>query len=163
MFTIGKVTGVHGIKGFVKVHSFAHSLELFTPGMTLRIGTGGEQGAWYTIVKASPHKKGLLVLFKEVDRNHAETLVGKELLVSRSDLPQPEEGTYYWQDLVGLAVTDRIRGEIGVVDHLFATGSNDVIVVKAGDKETLVPALAWVVIDVDLEGKTMLVNLPEGL
>ena len=163
MFTIGKVTGVHGIKGFVKVHSFSRSLESFSPGKTLRLGDGEGQGAWYTIVKASPHKKGLLVLFKGVDRNHAETLVGKELLMSRSDLPPPEEGTYYWQDLVGLAVTDKTRGVIGVVDHLFATGSNDVIVVKAGDKETLVPALAWVVIDVDLEGKTMLVDLPEGL
>jgi len=163
LLTIARVTGVHGLKGFVKVQSFAESNETFRAGIELQVDTSDGKRQGYTIEKVSSHKKGLLILFKGVDRDHGETLVGSSLLIPRSAVPQPGRNTYFWQDLMGLEVTDVNKGRIGVIHHIFATGSNDVFVVTDSEKETLVPALASVVLKVDIDNHKMLVDLPDGL
>ncbi len=96
-------------------------------------------------------------------RAAAELLVGARAVVRRADLPEPEPGSYYWNDLLGLAVYTRESEYLGVLENIIATGSNDVYVVRRGRCETLVPALTTVVVAVDLEAGTMHVDLPEGL
>ncbi|MEA1967973.1 MAG: ribosome maturation factor RimM [Thermodesulfobacteriota bacterium] len=163
MFTIGKVTGVHGLKGYLKVHSFAESIETFRPGIDFKLEKSGEKGSWYRLVKASPHKKGVLVLLQDVDRDHAETLVGKNLLIPRENLSQPDDDTFFWKDLIGLRVTDLKQGYLGIIDSVFATGSNDVFVVKNHGQEILVPGIRMVVLKVDIDKNEMKIDLPEGL
>lgn len=168
LFTLGVVTGVHGLKGFLKVRSFAGSLETFKSGLEMVVRSPGKADESYTILKASPHKKGILMQLPGVDRDIAETLVGAELLVDRRLLPEPEKDAYYWEDLIGLKVTDKTLGFLGTIDSIMETGSNDVFVVKNRDKgqkhqDTLVPGLASVVVEVDLDRGEMTVDLPEGL
>lgn len=163
LFTLGKVTGVHGLKGFVKVRSFAESISTFAPGINLLIKGSGEGGSWYRLLEASSHKKGLLILLEGVDREMAERLVGKELLIQREDLPALDENTYYWEDLIGLTVTDTVSGYLGRVHSVIATGSNDVFVVREGKREVMVPALSKVVLRVDIENNQMVIHLPEAL
>ena len=168
LFTLGVVTGVHGLKGFLKVRSFAGSLETFKSGLEMVVQRPGKADECYTISKAAPHKKGLLMQFSGVDRDMAETLVGAELLVDRRLLPEPEDNAYFWEDLIGLKVMDQTMGFLGNIDSIMETGSNDVFVVKKRDnsgkhQEILVPGLASVVVGVDLDKGEMRVDLPEGL
>lgn len=168
LFTLGVVTGVHGLKGFLRVRSFAGSLETFRSGLEMVVRRPGKADECCTILKASPHKKGLLMQLSGVDRDMAETFVGAELLVDRRLLPEPEDDAYFWEDLIGLKVTDRTLGFLGTIDSIIETGSNDVFVVKnRGDgrktQEILVPGLASVVVEVDLDSGEMTVDLPEGL
>ncbi|MBI9088483.1 MAG: 16S rRNA processing protein RimM [Desulfobacterium sp.] len=163
LFTLGQVTGVHGLKGFLKIRSFAGSVATFRQGLDLVVRRVGKTDQMYEVVKASPLKKGVLLLLSGVDRDVAETLVGAELLVDRTMLPEPEEDSYYWEDLMGLKVVDRTFGLLGSIDSVIETGSNDVFVVKGGEREVLVPGLASVVIRVDLEAGEMVIDLPEGL
>ena len=118
---------------------------------------------WYEIQRVSPHKKGVLLMFQGIDRDAAETLVGSELFMNRNALPELEADTYYWQDLIGLTVVDIHHGELGRLDHIMPTGSNDVYVVKGKGREVLVPALAWVVKSIDLEQGEMVIDLPDAL
>ncbi|MBF0572634.1 MAG: 16S rRNA processing protein RimM [Desulfamplus sp.] len=183
LITIGEINGVHGIKGYVKIKSFAESSDIFASGLFCFIGVSTEDfGAWYKLVKSASHKKGVIALFEGVNREIAETLVGKSISIPREKLPELESDTYYWHDLVGVKVTDVNLGYLGVVDHIIPTGSNDVFVVKSNDnyeqknnhkgkikfnkeenKEILIPALSWVVLSVDLDNREMSVNLPPGL
>ncbi|MBF0378656.1 MAG: 16S rRNA processing protein RimM [Desulfamplus sp.] len=183
LITIGEIDGVHGIKGYVKIKSFAESSEIFSSGLCFFIGVSrGNFGAWYKLIKATSHKKGVIALFEGVNREIAETLVGKSIFILREDLPELESDTYYWQDLVGIKVVDVHLGYLGVIDYIIPTGSNDVFVVKSNDnheqkdnrkgkielnkgknKEILIPALSWVVLSVDLDNREMSVNLPPGL
>jgi 16S rRNA processing protein RimM len=106
--------------------------------------------------------------FKEVgDRNAAEALVGASLFIERGLLPDLEEDTYYWFELIGLSVVDAQGEPLGVVEAVLPTGSNDVYVVKDHSRhpagERLIPALASVVLEVDLANGVMRVELPEGL
>ena len=165
LFTLGTVTGVHGLRGYLKVQSHADSPSIFEPGRSLFVKDDGSRGdgTWYEIKEAAPYKKGIRLLFIGVDRNSAEKLVGKDLLVFRESLPALEEDTYYWSDLISLDVTDVNRGYLGRITSVFPTGSNDVLVVQGDCGEILVPALAAVVQDVDVKTKKMSVKLPEGL
>jgi len=86
-------------------------------------------------------------------------MIKAQIGVSRSQLgAELKEGEFYWADLEGLSVVTSDAVDLGVIDHLFETGSNDVMVVK-GDRERLIPYI-WrqVVLDVDLAAGRMLVE-----
>jgi 16S rRNA processing protein RimM len=150
------------------VHSYAESPSIFKPGtrMRLRLAEGREQD--FEIEWSKPHRNIILMAFTGVtDRNQAETIIGSEILLTRATLPDTEEGTYYWFDIIGLAVYHVDERYLGCVASIFPTGSNDVYVVKdpARDPtyEVLIPAIDSVVVEIDLEKKTMRVDLPEEL
>ncbi|WP_207682580.1 ribosome maturation factor RimM [Desulfonema magnum] len=163
-FTIGKIVGCHGVKGTMKVYSYAESPSVFIPGQPMLLKLPGGEKKTYVLKWIRPHKRTILMCLKGInDRTRAEPLIHSELLMERGALPVLEEGTFYWSDLIGLSVFKTDETYIGRIDSVIQTGSNDVYVVKEKDNEILVPALEWVVIAVDLENKTMRVNLPEGL
>lgn len=165
---IGKIVGVHGIAGNVKILSYAESTAVFKPGMPLVARRHQGEEKTYSIKWVKPHTQTVLLSLKEIEnRTQAEALVGSELFIEKKSLPKPADGDYYWFDIIGLSVFT-VQGQyIGRVASIMPTGSNDVYVVKNStggrQEETLIPALASVVVCIDLESKTMQVNLPEGL
>lgn len=161
---VGKITGVHGLAGNLKVWSHAQSEHTFASGRKVRLVNEGETGGQtHVIDRASARKKGILLTLKAVTtREAAEALVGKEILMNREDLPELEEDTWYWQDLIGLAVEDAVLGKIGVIDHLFPTGADDILVIKDKNKEVLIPMNHHFVAKVDLEAGKVSTTLPEG-
>jgi 16S rRNA processing protein RimM len=163
--TIGKITGVHGLAGNLKVWSYAESAGTFAEGRRIMLrDEGAENGKMYTITKSGVRKKGILMGLDEViTREESEALVGKEILMDKTQLPDLEEDTWYWEDLIGLSVIDREKGELGIVDRLFATGADDILVVVNSDKmETLIPMNKHFVDEVDLDAGRINAVLPEG-
>jgi 16S rRNA processing protein RimM len=165
---IGKIVGVHGVKGNVKIYSYAESLSAFKPGSLLLLKHNKGWEKTYSIKWIKPHTRSILLSLKGINnRTQAEGLIGSELYIKKSSLPALEEGTYYWFDIIGLSVFTVAGEYIGRVESIMPTGSNDVFVVKditkGHDKETLIPALESVVKSIDLKLKTMRVDLPEGL
>jgi 16S rRNA processing protein RimM len=161
---IGKIVGVHGIKGTNKLRSYAESLTLFSPGRVIILRDLYGREASHTIIWAKPHTGTPLILFKGIEnRDQAHALIGAELFIHQSELPELEEDTYYWFDLIGIEVYTRSNEFLGRIESIMETGSNDVYVVKGHEKEVLIPALESVVLEVDLKHKRMQVDLPEGL
>ena len=94
LFTIGKVTGIHGLKGYLKVRSFVESISVFRKGIKLNAKfPGKKEGTWHEILNASPYKKGVRLLFKDVDINNADDFIGKELLAPREYFYDYKSGT----------------------------------------------------------------------
>jgi len=165
---VGKIVGAHGVNGNLKVYSYAESVSVFKPGSLILAILAGKIEKHFAIKWAKPHGKSILLSFKGIeDRNTAETLIGAELFIERTALPELEEGVYYWTDIIGLSVFTTDNQYIGRVESIMATGSNDVYVVKDTNKEsnneTLIPAIESVVLEIDFEHKRIRVNLPEGL
>ncbi len=169
---IGKITGVHGIKGDIKVYSYAESLTGFKSyfkkdeQILLKDSNGFEK--YFTVSRVKPHQQKILLSLEEVkNRNQAEMLAGMEIFIPMARLPVLGIGTYYWFELIGLDVFTTDNKCIGQIESVIPTGSNDVYVVKhsEGDNEmeTLIPALKSVVLSVDLTQKKMTVDIPEGL
>jgi 16S rRNA processing protein RimM len=153
---VGRIAGVYGVRGWVKVVSETEPLEGilgYTPWLL-----GPDAKSW-TVREAKQHGKGFVVCLEGCDdRDQAAALVGQEIAVRRDQLPPPSADELYWIDLEGLTVETTEGVELGVIDHLFSTGVNDVIFVR-GDREHLIP-FVWddVVKDVDLEAARMLVD-----
>ena len=161
---IGKIVGVHGIKGTNKFKSYAESLAVFNPGRSILIRDNRKRETSAELNWVKPHTGTPLISFKGVtDRPQAEALIGAELFIPQTELPVLDEDIYYWFELIGMEVFTTRDEYLGCIDSIFPTGSNDVYVVKDEKKEVLVPALESIVIDIDLKHKRMRVDLPEGL
>jgi 16S rRNA processing protein RimM len=161
---IGKIVGVHGIKGTNKLKSYAESLSVFKPGRSIIVRDNRSRETSFELNWVKSHTRTALISFKGVtDHDQAEALIGAELLIPETELPELDAGTYYWFELIGIEVYTREDEYLGRIESIFPTGSNDVYVVKDRQKEILVPALDSVVIDIDLEHQRMRVDLPEGL
>ena len=89
------------------------------------------------------------------DRAAAERLAGRYLEAEATPLP---EGSYYWHQLIGLAVADDAGMEIGTVVEVFRAGENEVYRIEGPSGELLVPALRDVVRSIDLAAGRMVVH-----
>lgn len=165
LVTIGKIVGVHGIKGYVKIQCDPDSFSLLLPGRSVLVREPKGESRSIEIVDARPQGRLLLLQLKGIfDRSGAEKLPGSDLLIEKDSLPELEPDTYYWADIHGMTVISVDGCFVGTVKSLIETGSNDVYVVKTPDNgEILIPAIASVVLEIDLNRKTMRVDLPEGL
>jgi len=161
---IGEVVGVHGIRGAVKVRSYAESVSVFNAGCQILLGPSETGQELFTIEWSKPHKNVFLIGFEGMEnREQARALVGRGILIEKTLLPELDKGEFYWFDLIGLSVFTVDGKFIGIVDAILRTGSNDVYVVKDQQREILIPALESVVEKIDLKMKLIRVNLPEGL
>ena len=158
MVMLGRIAGVFGVKGWVKVYSHTDPMENilgYSPWL-LREATGWRE---HRLAEGRRHGKGLVARLEGCeDRDQALLLNGCDIAVPRDRLPTLEADDYYWSDLQGLRVKNLDGVVFGTVSHLFDTGSNDVLVVK-GDKERLIPYI-WnqVVKGVDLEAGELQVD-----
>ncbi|MDI6688415.1 MAG: ribosome maturation factor RimM [Desulfobacterales bacterium] len=164
LLLIGKIVGVHGLNGTVKVCSYAESLSDFKPGGLILARDSEGRDKTYVIQRVKPHVRTILLSFKGVDdRDMSEALIGCDLFIEKAKCSEPEDGSYYWFDIIGLSVYTIDGKFIGSVESIIPTGSNDVYVVKNDDDEILIPGLESVVKEIDLKQKIMRVDLPEGL
>lgn len=168
--TIGKVTGVHGLGGNLKVWSWAQSPDTFTQGLIVVLKNEDDPldpGREYAITRTGRYKKGVLLTLEGIStREASEALVGKLVLIDKTNLPDLDKDTWYWQDLIGLTVVDTCEGKLGKVEQLFPTGADDILVVTdktpQGKQEVLIPMNAVFIKDVNLETGVITTELPEG-
>ena len=154
----GRITGLYGVRGWVKVYSYTEPRENIIGYSPWRVRLGNQ---WHELAVAEGrrHGKGVIArLAGYEDRSQAERLLGADIAIRRDQLPPLAEDEYYWSDLEGLRVVTREGRELGRVHHLIATGANDVLVVR-GERERLIPFLQGdVVLDVDLAGGSLRVD-----
>jgi 16S rRNA processing protein RimM len=157
---IGRIVGLYGVQGWLKIESWAEPrMRIFdyqpwllsaAPGVETQVSgaKGREQG------------KGMVAQLPGVeDREQAAAWIGSDIYVSRDQLPPPAEGEFYWVDLEGLEVVTTEDVSLGRVSHLFATGANDVVVVRDGTRERLIPFVQGSYVrSVDLSAGRMVVD-----
>ena len=155
---LGKITRHQGKKGGVRVIPYSSSLLEGCFGELILVAHGvGKK----TLGVGSVHRmnKFVMIKFSSVeDMAEAKELVGSEIAVRRSTLRPLELGEFYWCDLTGLNVLDKFGNRLGQVEDIFETGSNEVFVIRDGEKEILIPAISEVVHSIDLEKGEMMVS-----
>lgn len=135
---LGKISGVFGVKGWVKVYSFTDPREAiveYSPWMVHYLGQ------WQAMEVLAGQRQGKMVVAQLAgidDRDQAELLTGCLIAVPQAKLGGLQQGQYYWRQLEGLQVLTTTGVDLGKVDHLMETGANDVLVVR-GDRERLIP------------------------
>lgn len=157
----GKIVNIHGIRGEVKIMPYCDSPELLCEFDRLFLGKSLKE---IYIQRSRVQKNMVICKIEGIDSpEQAEKLRNQMLYMHRDDL-ELDENTYFIQDLIGITVKDADTGEIyGTIDDVLQTGANDVYSIKNGDKNYLVPAIADVVVDTDIDSEIMTIRVPEGL
>lgn len=163
MIVLGKITSVHGVRGEVKIYSFTDPIDNLLDYSHWTLKRDGEVRQM-DLVSGRLQGKVLVARLKGLDdREVARELAGFEICIPRAQLPNLDDGEFYWHQLVGLKVIDMQGQLFGRIDHLLETGSNDVIVVKPcpgslDDRERLLPYTEQCVQRIDLAAGEMQVD-----
>ena len=166
--SVGKIVGVQGLQGELRVNPASDFPERFTaPGPRwLRSRKGGEPTE-IQLKKGRqlPGKALFVVRFVGIDnRSAAEALVGQELLVSADDRPELAEGEFHLLDLVGLEARLKADGPaIGTVSDLISGGNDLLEITTADGRKLLIPFVKAIVPEVQLEKGWLLLTPPPGL
>lgn len=161
---IGKVINTHGVKGEVKVLPLTDDPERYSLLKSVFIDNNGKLEE-HKIESVRYNKGFVLLKLKGLNSiEDAEKFRNKVLSINREDAIKLPEGSYFICDLIGIVITDISGTELGTLEDVIKTGSNDVYIVKSKEKkEILIPALKTIIKCINIEQKTMLVDLPEEI
>lgn len=162
--SIGYITGTHGLKGDLKVFPLSDIPGRFDSLNRVYVFTKKGIKREYHI-KGIREVKGRIIMsfLPPLSVSEGEELVGGYLKVPEDEVPSLSEDSYYHFDILGMEVFSEDGKYLGKIEDIFSTGSNDVYVVKDAEKEYLIPAVHYVVKNVDVAENRMVVALIEGL
>jgi 16S rRNA processing protein RimM len=154
---VGKISGIFGVKGWVRVYSYTDPPENILGYGPWLIGDG--EGRSCKVVDGAVHGRGIIARLAGVDdRDKARGLIGAAIRVPRERFGESGGDEYYWSDLLGLQVTNQDGVVFGKVEDMMETGANDVMVIR-GERRRLVPfVLGAVVKSVDIGAGTIVVE-----
>lgn len=162
---VGGVVKPHGIRGEFCIKSYADSPSLFDGVTTLYLQEGDKEPKPVAFGSWREHKGLVLLKIKGVDdRDRADELRGRTVLVREEDLPEPGEGEHYLYQMMGCRVTLEDGTAVGVLEQFFETAEQDTwVIVNDEGVEILLPAVPEFVLDIDLDNETIVIAPPEGL
>lgn len=173
MVVLGRISAPFGVEGWLKVHVFGddpaawRTMPLWWLGLDPQAQS---QQAWqpYRFKSLRIQGAGLLVQLDEIaDRTRAQAVQGYFVGAPRSALPELEQGTFYWGDLMGLDVVNSSGLSLGRVVDLWASSAHPVLVVeapapagsgKSGNVQRLLPFTAPIVQEVRADSRLIQVN-----
>ena len=159
LVVMGRVVAPYGVFGWLKV---VPDTEEFDGLLDYKTWWIGKDDHWreLKVESAKIHNDVLVVKLQGIDdRDAAVACKSKQIAVPRASLPKLKGEEYYWSDLIGLSVKNQQGVDFGKISDVFATGANDVIVAKSDTgQERLIPYIAQVILAVDLNAKSMLVD-----
>jgi len=162
---LGKLGSSHGIKGWLKITAYTDSVEGifdYSPWLIF------DQGQWREVKvnQWRPQGKAVIAELEGVTtREQAQMLTNCEIAILPEQMKELADDEFYHRDLIGCEVTNSNGYNMGVVDQIVETGSNDVLFVKAnakdafGKAERMIPFVPeQFILKVDLQGKQILVD-----
>ena len=165
---LGKILRPHGIRGEMRMQILTDYPDRFIDELKkIYIGekVTDENADAYSLKSARFHKDFLLITLAEInDRNDAETMRGKMVMIDINNAVPLEDGEFYLYQLIGLTVQTEDKVILGQLQEVIETGANDVYVVKGREfGEILLPAHEETILSIDFEAELITMRLPEGL
>jgi 16S rRNA processing protein RimM len=163
---VGRVTGLHGVRGKIKVAALSGDPSGLLAAKSLQVDGGREPGGAREYEVVSAHRAGGCAVFtlKGIESAEAaDSLAGAAVSMRRDELPPLPEDEFYWDDLVGCAVVDERGSPLGEVVAVEPGPAHDWLVVRrAGGEEGLLPVVAAFLRSVDVAARRVVAAPPEG-
>ena len=164
---VGLIVGAHGLRGELKVEILTDDPHRFGQLLQVYLGPEGVEPQPWSLISYRLHKgRALLQLQDCRDRDAAQSLRGYLVQVPIHEAIPLEEDQYFEHQILGIEVFTKSGERLGSVGEIIHTGANEVYVVydaRPGGREVLIPAIAGVVLEVDLGAGRLVVELPDGL
>jgi 16S rRNA processing protein RimM len=161
---VGKVTRPHGVRGELKVLEGLDCSGTWRNAAEVHIGADPESAERWQVRRVRGSGKFAILSLADLDHvDRAETLREKNVYVDRAELPAPEEGEYYAEELIGFDVVDTAGRRLGELKEIFDNGAHEVYVVGRPAGDLLLPVIDGVVVTVDPEAGQIEIEPPPGL
>ena len=158
---VGKINGFFGVQGWVKIFSYTDSRRNILEYQPWYFIDNGAYKA-IEITSGREQSKTIVAHIKGIDsRDKASQLIGKDLYIDKDQLPKLDGDEHYWHELNGFRVINKNGVDLGVVNYLVDTGSNNVIVTK-GDKEHWIPYIEPYLVSIDKQNRVITVDWDEN-
>lgn len=151
--TIGQIVNTHGVKGELKVYPLTDDIKRFRNLKTVFIDDVERTVSWCKVQT----EKVILKIEGIESMDEAQKYKTKYIKVRREEAVKLPKDRYFVVDIIGCKVIDENNKEIGTVEEVIFTGSNDVYWVK-GNKEVLVPVLKDIVKSIDIEKQEIIIS-----
>jgi 16S rRNA processing protein RimM len=163
-FQIGRIAKVHGLRGEVNVVLDVDYPEDYEGLEHLFLEQKGRLVPFFLEHFVLQPGGKALVKFEDLNSlEQVESLVGLEIFLPLSELPQLEDDQYYFHELIGFEVVDENLGLIGPVEIIYDLETQDLLGVTHQGKEVLIPIQDGIIQKVDKAAKKVYCQLPEGL
>ena len=163
---VGIIRKAHGVRGEASIEPWTDSAERFEEleAVTL-VAPNDAQTRDVTIESLRLHGERALVKFAGIDSPEAVQLLHNWTIEIPADQARSlDEDEYFLHDLAGLTLVDGDGRERGVVTEAYEGGGGTLLSVKRADGRTFeLPFAADLCTEIDLAGKRIVVNLPEGI
>lgn len=157
LVVMGRISAPYAVRGWIRIQPQTEYLDGLLDYPVWHLGRHG-QWRQFTLLEGKVHGQYLLAHLEGMDdRDAAEAVTGMEIAVKREDMPEADEGEYYWDELVGLDVVNTEGVPLGRVTGLLATGAHDVLEIQ-GERERLIPFVDAYVREVSLEARRIVVE-----
>lgn len=151
--TVALILKPQGIRGEIKVKTLTDSAQDLSAFSHVFIN-----GVEYKLLKVRPQGECAYITLRGIaDRNAAELLRGKEVLVMREDAPPLPEGRYYLVDVIGCEVVTDSGNKLGRICEI-TPAKTDIFVIDTGKNRVPFVAADGVVKDIDVENRLVTVN-----
>lgn len=165
-FHVGEILAAHGVRGEIKARLLSSDPQRLASLADCFLADRAEKNFMPVRITGSRKAKGAWILSIKgiTDRDAAEKLRGCLLSVRREDAITLGQNEWFIDDLIGCEVMDRSHGYLGNLVEIIENPAHDIYMIRSsGEKDLLFPALKSIILDVDLETKKIMVDLPEGL
>ena len=160
---LGRITTVHGIKGWVTIRSFTtHPTDIFTYDLFIK---NNKKSIDIIIEEFKVLTKKIIAKIQSVNHiEQATPFVGKDLLTHKQNLFKESDSEYFWYELVSCDVYNKENKKLGVVKFLERIGDNDVMIISSDNKkqDILIPFMKMYILDVNLDDKLIKVDWDEN-
>jgi 16S rRNA processing protein RimM len=162
--SIARITKTQGLKGEVRVEQMLADDRVFQGGRLVTVFANAFAGR-KTEIEFFRRQHGRCVLkLRGIDTiEDAEKIIGAEVRIPADELPEPEEGSFYTFQLKGCEVFTVDGEHVGTVIDVLDSGGTEILKVDRGEEETLIPFAHAFLKKIDVEGRRIEVDLPEGL
>lgn len=163
-FYLGKIAKKFSFKGEVLCYLDTDEPEMYQNLESVFVQMNRNLVPFF-IEQSSLHKdKFLRVKFEEVDSEvEAENLLGSELYLPLSMLPQLEGNQFYYHEIIGFKVVDQRLGDIGTIHSIIENTAQPLFELFKGEKQILIPMIDDFIVEVNRSKKEITMNTPVGL
>ncbi len=164
LVTIAKVARPHGIRGEVTADILTDFPERFAELESVTAKLADSSLAELKVEKFRFHQHRVMLKFAGIDTvEDAEQLRNAEICIDEADAVELEADEYFDWELEGCRVATLAGQELGTVAEVMRTGGTEILIIRGGEKEFLVPFAEAICVEVDIENKRIVVDPPEGL
>jgi 16S rRNA processing protein RimM len=164
MYAVGKIVGVFGLDGYVKIHPYTSSPERLNKLRRVFLGISAGKTSVYDIDEVIFKNRQWMVKFHTInDRTAAGKIVGMLLFIEESEIEAPPAGSYFSHEVIGCEVWSDEGRFVGTIEDIYSLSTYDLWAIRTAKAVNMIPAVKEFVKQVDVRKKKVIVRLIEGL